>query len=130
MQMEDLMQPNMNRASKASKVPVQYDLQADIEELRKLLSERHADPRKQRFGDLYDTIQALIAAGVSHAAIIRKLKSMDLSISPVTFKNWIAEMRGEREGQVASKRSEEQSSQMQEAMRRASARGVDGRAGQ
>lgn len=112
------MQPTMNRASRASKAPLQYDLQADIEELRKLLFERHADPRKQRFRNMYDTIHELIAAGVSHAAIIRKLKGMGLGVAPVTFKNWLAEMQREREGAVEGNQPGEDVSQVREAMRR------------
>ncbi|WP_414449810.1 hypothetical protein AB4851_28775 [Burkholderia sp. 22PA0099] len=76
-------------------------MQADIEELRKLLSNHHADPRKQRFRDMYDTIQELIGGGVSNAAIIKKLKDMGLGLAPVTFKSWLAEIQRERDGAAA-----------------------------
>ncbi|MBR8086154.1 hypothetical protein KDX23_25805 [Burkholderia vietnamiensis] len=115
------MQSTMNRTSRVSQTPAQYDLQADIEELRKLLSVRHEDPRKQRFRNLYDTIQALIAAGVSHAAIIRKLKSMDLNISPVTFKNWFTEIQRARDGAAAGDQPGAEVSQVRDAMRRGTA---------
>lgn len=82
-----------------------HGTQADIDELRTLLAQqRRMDPRRQRFRNMYDTIQELIAAGLPHAAIIRKLKSMDLSISPVTFKSWLAEIQQERDSMVVSDR--------------------------
>ncbi|WP_321885997.1 hypothetical protein [Paraburkholderia bannensis] len=113
------MQPNMNRASSASKAPAQYDLQADIEELRKLLSDRHADPRKQRFRNMYDTIQELAAAGVSNAAIIKKLKDMGLNLAPVTFKNWLAEIQRERDSAAAGNQQGNEASRVRGAMQRA-----------
>lgn len=113
------MQPNMNRASSASKAPAQYDLQADIEELRKLLSDRYADPRKQRFRNMYDTIQELAAAGVSNAAIIKKLKDMGLNLAPVTFKNWLAEIQRERDSAAAGNQQGNEASQVRGAMQRA-----------
>ena len=115
------MQPNMNRTSSTSQAIEQYDQKADIAELSKLLYERHADPRKQRFRNMYDTIQELIAAGVSHAAIIRKLKDMGLSVAPVTFKNWLAEIQRERDDAVASNQLGGDASQVREALRRSDA---------
>ena len=109
------MQPNMNRAVSTSQA---HDPNADIAELRKLLSDRYADPRKQRFRSMYDTIQELIAAGVSNAAIIRKLKSMGLSISPVTFKNWLAELQRERERTAVSDQHVAGVSQVRDAIQR------------
>lgn len=115
------MQPTMNQASSTSQATKHYDPQADIAELRKLLSERHADPRKQRFRNMHASIQELITAGVSHAAIIRKLKEMGLGVAPVTFKNWLAEMQREREVAVEGSQPGDDASQVREAMRRAAA---------
>ncbi|MFM0042161.1 hypothetical protein [Paraburkholderia sediminicola] len=118
------MQPNMNRASSATKATAQYDLQADIEELRKLLSDRKADPRKQRFRNMYDTIQELIAGGVSNAAIIKKLKDIGLGVAPVTFKNWLAEIQRERDSEAAGKQQGDGASRVRGAMQRAVAERV------
>lgn len=118
------MQPSMNRASSATKATAQYDLQADIEELRKLLSDRNADPRKQRFRNMYDTIQELIAGGISNAAIIKKLKDMGLSVAPVTFKNWLAEIQRERDSAVAGNQQGGGASRVRGAMQRAVAERV------
>jgi hypothetical protein len=118
------MQPNMNRTSSASKAPAQYDLQADIEELRKLLSDRHADPRKQRFRNMYDTIQELIAGGVSNAAIIKKLKDIGLGVAPITFKNWLAEIQRERDSAAAGNQQGDGASRVRGAMQRAAAERV------
>ncbi|MBR8165590.1 hypothetical protein KDW98_31115 [Burkholderia vietnamiensis] len=115
------MQPTMNRTSSTSHAIEHYDLQADIAELRKLLSERYEDPRKKRFRYMYDTIQELTAAGISNAAIIKKLKDMDLRVAPVTFKNWLAEIQRERDGTVAGNQPGEDVSQVREAMRRSAA---------
>lgn len=109
--------PNLTNSSKASQQQP-YDTRADIEELRTLLTRQHIDPKKQRFRDMYDTLQELIAAGLSHAAIIRKLKSMDLSISPVTFKNWLAELQRERESTVVSDQRRGDVSQVRDAIQR------------
>jgi hypothetical protein len=122
MRHEPVMQSNANltNGSKASQQQP-YDTQVDIEELRTLLTRQHTDPKKQRFCDMYDTIQELIKAGLSHAAIIRKLKSMDLSVSPVTFKNWLAEIQRERDGATAGNQPGKNLSKMQEAIRHGTA---------
>jgi hypothetical protein len=113
------MQPIMSRTSSTSKAIEHYDSEADIAELRKLLSERHADSRKQRFRNMYDTIQLLTAAGISNAAIIKKLKAMGLSVAPVTFKNWLAEIQQELASEAVGDQTETCVSQVRDAMRRA-----------
>ncbi|WP_147364318.1 hypothetical protein [Burkholderia pseudomallei] len=115
------MQPTMNRISSTLLAIEHCDPQADVAELRKLLSERHANPRKQRFRNMYDTIQELTAEGVSNAAIIKKLKDMGLGVAPVTFKNWLAEIQRERDGTVTGNQPGEDASQVREAIRRSAA---------
>lgn len=112
------MQPNVNRAPRSSNASVQYDLNEDIAALRDLLSEHRRDPRKQHFRDMYETIQELIGAGVSHARIIRKLKDRGFGIAPVTFKNWLAELQREREGTVVSDQRRGDVSQVRDALQR------------
>ncbi|KAF3461271.1 hypothetical protein GO287_02047 [Ralstonia solanacearum] len=112
------MQRDMNQASSTAHASRQYDPNADVAELRKLLSERHADPRKQRFRHMYDAIQELIAAGVSHAAIIRKLKDMGLSVAPITFKSWLSEMQREREAAVEGRQTGDDGSRVRQAIQR------------
>ncbi|MEN7528929.1 hypothetical protein [Cupriavidus sp. DL-D2] len=113
--------PNLTNSSQAGQQQ-SHGTQADIDELRTLLTQQQRmDPRRQRFRNMYDTILELIAAGLSHAAIIRKLKSMELSISPVTFKSWLAEMQRERDRTVVTNQPGEDVSQVREAMRRSAA---------
>ncbi|NYH22886.1 hypothetical protein [Paraburkholderia bryophila] len=100
---------------------MQYDLKEDIAALRGLLSEHRGDPRRQHFRDMYETIQELIDAGVSHARIIRKLKDRGFGIAPVTFKSWLAEIQQEREAIAVTGQPAEDVSQVREAMRRSKA---------
>lgn len=116
--LELMTQPEQYSANTSRTSQQAGDMQADITELRKLLSERNEDLRKQRFRNVYDTIQELIAVGVSNAAIIKKLKDMGLSVAPVTFKNWLAEIQRERHSAAAGNQPGQEVSQVQEAMRR------------
>jgi hypothetical protein len=53
MMSEHMAQPASNSASNVRTSQQTGDMQADIAELRQLLSERNEDPRKQRFRNMY-----------------------------------------------------------------------------
>lgn len=68
------------------------------ESLRVLASDDKKRSKAARFRDVLDDVEAALAAGVTHAAVIEVLKESGLEMTMATFKSNLQRLRAKRGG--------------------------------